>query len=71
MSLYVDMQIDDDTIHSVGVTRTTSHGSQPDSVNWYRWVMYRDQGKKTIGHVEHRYGDRGVGAGGEGSGRHR
>lgn len=56
MSLYVELQINDVPIDSVAVTRTTSHGSQPDSVNWYRWVMYRGQGK-IIGHVEHRYGD--------------
>ena len=52
----MELQINDVTIRSVAVTRTTSHGSQPDSVNSYRWVMYRGQGQ-IVGHLEHRYGD--------------
>ena len=57
MSVYVDIQINNDPITSIGITRTTSAGSAPDSVNTYRWVLYRDQGKRTVGVVEHRYGD--------------
>lgn len=61
MSLYVDLQINNDPIASIGITRTTSNGSQPDSVNTYRWVQYREQGRKTVGFVEHRYGDGAIG----------
>ncbi|GAS98844.1 Gp86 [Mycolicibacterium canariasense] len=57
MSVYVDVQVNNDPITSVGITRTTSAGSAPDSVNTYRWVVYREQGRKTVGFVEHRYGD--------------
>jgi hypothetical protein len=57
VSVYVDVQVNNDPITSIGITRTTSGGSAPDSVNTYRWVVYRDQGRKTVGFVEHRYGD--------------
>ncbi|MDH6199223.1 hypothetical protein M2272_005891 [Mycobacterium frederiksbergense] len=57
MSVYVDMQINNDPLTSIGITRTSERGSQPDSVNTYRWVLYRDQSGKTEGFVEHRYGD--------------
>lgn len=60
MSIYVDMHINDEPIGSlgsIGITRTTEHGSQPGSVNTYRWVIYRNRGRRTVGFVDHRYGD--------------
>lgn len=57
MSVYVDVQVNNDPITSIGITRTTSAGTAPDSVNTYRWVVYREQGRQTVGFVEHRYGD--------------
>jgi len=57
MSLYIDLQVNNDPITSVGITRISSGGTQPDSINTYRWVHYHDQGRKTEGHLEHRYGD--------------
>lgn len=56
MSLYVDLQVNNDPITSIGITRVSSGGSQPDSVNTYRWVHYYD-GRESVGHVDHRFGD--------------
>lgn len=57
MSLYVDVHVNDGALLSVAATRTDGSGCTPDSINTYRWVYYRPGGRRTIGHVEHRYGD--------------
>lgn len=59
MSLYVTLAINDDTIGTVAITRTTSHGEQPDSVNFYRWQYWttKQPDPRAIGYIEHRYGD--------------
>ncbi len=56
MSLYVTLEINDARTGTVAITRTTSHGEQPDAVNFYRWQYWRD-GESAVGHIEHRYGD--------------
>lgn len=56
MSLYIDLSINDLQISGIAITRTTSHGSDPDSVNFYRW-HYATKDETRTGLVEHRYGD--------------
>lgn len=52
MSLYIDLQVNNDPITSIGITRISTGGTQPDSVNTYRWVHYHDQGQKTEGELQ-------------------
>lgn len=62
MSLYIDISVNADLIDAIGITRTTSGGTDPDSVNIYRWERcdHSDvqHGEVThYGEVTHRYGD--------------
>lgn len=56
MGLYVMLEINDDRIGTIAVTRTTCIGEQSDSVNTYRWQYVRDDGS-AVGFVQHRFGD--------------
>lgn len=56
MSLYIELQINADEIGAVEVRRTTDVGSEPDSINTYRWQYARDDGF-AVGLVTHRFGD--------------
>ena len=56
MSMYVDIAVNSELIAGVAITRTTSGGEQPDSINTYRWTHARN-GDTAVGFVEHRYGN--------------
>ncbi|MCG7592425.1 hypothetical protein [Mycobacterium sp. PSTR-4-N] len=56
MSLYVKLALNGDGIGDIAITRVTDVGSEPDSVNTYRWLY--DRGDDSArGLVTHRFGD--------------
>ena len=56
MSLYVDLQVNNDPLTSLGITRTTDNGSRPDDINTYVWTLSQN-GHIHHGNLRHRYGD--------------